>query len=267
MKRIALIYILFCWGFAAQAQWNSSGSNSTTGSIIAINPLNTQASASLSWLDNTARIRVGGNGAGAGNGLDIQGPGNTSLLRVDGAGNITAKGRVGNVNPANPQAGMSLSWLDNTARIRVGGNGAGAGNGLDIQGPGNTSLLRVRGNGRVGIGTTAPRQKLDVNGTIRAKEIRVEASPWPDYVFEKGFALPSLSTTEAFIERNGHLPGIPSAQEVEKEGIALGGMSAKLLQKIEELTLHIIAQEKRAEQQALQIMSLAQELNELKNKK
>ncbi len=99
--------------------------------------------------------------------------------------------------------------------------------------------------GQVGIGTSNPRQKLDVNGTIRAREIRVEASPWPDYVFEEDYDLPSLDETEKFIAQHKHLPEIPSAKEVENNGIALGEMNAKLLQKIEELTLHLIEQDKR----------------------
>ncbi len=100
-------------------------------------------------------------------------------------------------------------------------------------------------NGNVGIGTESPRNKLDVNGTVRSREVRVEASPWPDYVFEEGYALTPLEATEKFIKENKHLPNIPSAQEVEREGIALGEMNARLLRKIEEMTLHLIAIQKQ----------------------
>ncbi len=88
--------------------------------------------------------------------------------------------------------------------------------------------------------------KLAVNGLIRAKEIRVNTG-WSDFVFEDDYALPSLSEVEQHITLNKHLPGIPSAAEVEAEGVALGDISSKLLQKIEELTLYVIAQEKRIE--------------------
>ena len=70
---------------------------------------------------------------------------------------------------------------------------------------------------------------------------------WADFVFEDDYALPSLSEVERHIALNKHLPGIPSAAEVEAEGVALGDISSKLLQKIEELTLYVIAQEKRIE--------------------
>jgi hypothetical protein len=95
--------------------------------------------------------------------------------------------------------------------------------------------------GKVGIGTADTRgYRLAVNGKIRAQEIKVEASPWPDYVFEKSYRLPGLLETEKHIKEKGHLPGIPSAAEVKANGIDLGEMNAKLLQKIEELTLYLI---------------------------
>lgn len=96
----------------------------------------------------------------------------------------------------------------------------------------------------VGIGTTSPSYKLEVNGAIRSKEIKVEASPWPDYVFEPDYELKSLEETAEFIAANKHLPGIPSAKEIEANGVLLGEMNTLLLKKIEELTLHLIEQQK-----------------------
>lgn len=98
--------------------------------------------------------------------------------------------------------------------------------------------------GNLGIGKRNPTEKLEVNGRIRAKEIKVEASPWPDFVFEDSYQLPSLTESEIFIKEKGHLPNIPTAQEVEQDGVALGRMNALLLQKIEELTLHLIEKDK-----------------------
>ncbi|WP_437921170.1 hypothetical protein [Sphingobacterium sp. LRF_L2] len=112
---------------------------------------------------------------------------------------------------------------------------------LQLTGSGNHSIA----NGNVGIGTTNPAEKLAVNGNIRAKEIKVEATNWPDYVFEENYDLPLLKDTEAFIKTNKHLPGIPRAKEAEAEGVSLGEMNKALLQKVEELTLYIIEQEKR----------------------
>ena len=118
----------------------------------------------------------------------------------------------------------------------------------------------------VGIGTTNPTAKLSVNGNIRAKEIKVEASPWPDYVFHSSYKLPDLKATEQFIKENKHLPEIPSAAEVEKDGINLGEMNARLLKKIEELTLHLIEQNKKQAQLSSEVTSLREALIKLTNK-
>ncbi|MCX2491846.1 hypothetical protein OQX63_00075 [Pedobacter sp. PF22-3] len=93
---------------------------------------------------------------------------------------------------------------------------------------------------RVGIGTINPQEMLSVNGNIRAREIKVEAANWPDYVFEKEYILPTLKETKCYIEQHGHLPDMPSAKVVAKEGQNLGEIQAKLLKKVEELTLHLI---------------------------
>lgn len=97
--------------------------------------------------------------------------------------------------------------------------------------------------GNVGIGTTSPTHKLAVNGAVRAKEVIVDTG-WSDYVFAADYRLAPLSEVEAHILAKKHLPGIPSAAEVEAQGVSIGEMQSKLLAKIEELTLHQIAQEK-----------------------
>lgn len=107
--------------------------------------------------------------------------------------------------------------------------------------------MSLRDDGNVGIGTTNPSQKLSVNGTVRAKKVIVDTG-WSDYVFADDYRLASLSEVESHIKAEKHLPGIPSAQEVVERGISLGEMQSKLLAKIEELTLHVIAQEKRMAQ-------------------
>ncbi|WP_268225627.1 hypothetical protein [Sinomicrobium oceani] len=114
--------------------------------------------------------------------------------------------------------------------------------------------VRVMGNkfsvdGNMGIGTdNAAGWKLAVNGKIRAKEIKVETG-WSDFVFEDSYHLPTLEEVEQHIKEKGHLKDIPSAKEVEENGIFLGEMDAKLLQKIEELTLYTIQQEKQLHDQ------------------
>jgi len=99
--------------------------------------------------------------------------------------------------------------------------------------------------GNVGIGTLSPREKLSVNGNIRAREVKVEATNWPDFVFREEYQLQSLRDIEKYIKANNHLPEIPSATEIEKDGVQLGEMNRLLLKKIEELTLHVINLDKK----------------------
>lgn len=102
-------------------------------------------------------------------------------------------------------------------------------------------------NGNVGIGTSSPDAPLTVKGQIHTHEVLVdaEASVVPDYVFFKDYNLKTLSEVEEFIEENGHLPNFKSAEEFAKDGIELKKFNLKLLEKIEELTLYILQQEKR----------------------
>jgi hypothetical protein len=96
------------------------------------------------------------------------------------------------------------------------------------------------------------------NGTVRAREVLVNLkNDWPDYVFSTTYQLRPLSELESFINKNHHLPGIPMASDVSDNGINLGEMNRLLLEKIEELTLYLIEQEKR-------MQSLEKQLNELK---
>ena len=124
----------------------------------------------------------------------------------------------------------------------------------------------------VGIGTTSPSQKLEVNGNVLvqgdvlSKKVKVSANPgdWPDYVFANDYHLRSLAEVSAFIEANHHLPEVPSAREVGENGLDLGSMDATLLKKIEELTLYTLDQEEKLKHQAEALKAQQEENDQLK---
>ncbi|MFT3868484.1 MAG: hypothetical protein QM715_08300 [Nibricoccus sp.] len=119
-------------------------------------------------------------------------------------------------------------------------------------------------NGNVGIGTTSPSEKLSVNGRIRAREVVVETSNWSDYVFADSYRLRPLAEVEQHIKMEKHLPGVPSAKDVTANGVSLGDMQAILLAKIEEITLHQIAQEKELASLRAEVTTLKTENSQLK---
>ncbi|RZS90543.1 tail fiber protein [Aquimarina brevivitae] len=110
----------------------------------------------------------------------------------------------------------------------------------------HNSDVVIDSNGNVGIGTNSPDTKLTVKGNIHAEEVKIDLSvPGPDYVFTKDYDLLSIEEVKQHIADKGHLPNIPSAIEMEANGVELGVMNMKLLEKIEELTLYTIAQEEK----------------------
>lgn len=123
-------------------------------------------------------------------------------------------------------------------------------------------------NSGVGIGTTDLRgYKLAVNGNIRAKEVRVEATNWPDYVFEKNYKVRSLESLEEFIKVNKHLPEIPDKAQVDSQGVELGEMNKLLLKKIEELTLYVLELKKDTELLRLNNKEQREDLEKLKKRR
>lgn len=124
---------------------------------------------------------------------------------------------------------------------------------------GNTNYF----NGAVSIGTKDPKgYKLAVAGNMIAESVKVKLQgSWPDYVFSDDYKLPTLQETEKHIKEKGHLEGIPSAGEVKTNGIDLGEMNAKLLQKIEEITLYLIEIKKENRDMKSQILKLEKQIN------
>ncbi|GAB5401401.1 MAG: hypothetical protein Aureis2KO_29860 [Aureisphaera sp.] len=114
-------------------------------------------------------------------------------------------------------------------------------------------------NGKIGIGTTNPDELLTVKGKIHTQEVIVDlkGAVAPDYVFESyyegssllnpDYRLPSLTELENYVKSHHHLPNVPSAQEIDKEGLSLKEMNLLLLEKVEELTLYTLEQQKEIE--------------------
>lgn len=113
------------------------------------------------------------------------------------------------------------------------------------------NVLFLADNGNVGVGTNEPPAKFSVNGKVLAKEVHVCTSTecWPDYVFGENYELMSLKELDAYVKANKHLPGVPSASEVEEQGdVDLGEMNAILLEKVEELTRYVIDLQKQIDE-------------------
>jgi hypothetical protein len=141
---------------------------------------------------------------------------------------------------------------------RIGVYGTASGGATNWAGYFGSGSVYIANDLRIGTTTQATGYDLSVNGKIACTEVLVQAfASWPDYVFAPDYKLMSLSNVEKSIQQNKHLPGIPSAAQIESEGIKLGDMQIRLLEKVEELTLHLIDQEK-------QIKMLQEEINNIK---
>jgi hypothetical protein len=144
------------------------------------------------------------------------------------------------------------SVVSNTVAITTNSSGGGSSGGGSVWTEAN-SVASYTGDVAIGTSAVPSGYKLAVDGHIRTREIRVDQDTWPDYVFGKNYNLLPLSQIEKYIQKNGHLPNIPSANEVETNGVELGEMNKLLLEKIEELTLYILELKKESQDQQKEI--------------
>jgi hypothetical protein len=248
MRAVFITTIAFClFALTCNAQWATLGSNiyNTNAGYVGIGTNNP-----------TAALQIGNflNG-GSFNQIVIPGTYNFEQIRL---------GQIGNGNTA-------MEFVNHTDLLGSYGikflvdvdHGA---SGLQIRyAPAATSYaalsyqtgLYMNLSGNVGIGTTSPDQKLTVNGTVHSKSVVVDLSIVPDYVFKPAYKLPSLDFVKNYIDKNSHLPEVPSEAEIKKSGLNVGEMNTILLKKVEELTLYLINEHKTNE-------ALQGQVNELK---
>jgi hypothetical protein len=202
----------------------------------------------------------------------VFGTNNAEQMRLDASGNLLL-----GTQTALEKLSISGNALADKFRlnnISIAGAGAGifAPSALTFAVYTNSNeRMRVDGNGQVGIGTVSINDvnfKLFVETGIRTRKIKVDQTAWPDYVFRPAYPLLPIRELDLFIATHGNLPGIPSAEQVEKDGIDLGENQAVLLKKVEELTLYILEKKKKQYKEynieSKKLASLVRDMQKLK---
>ncbi|WP_454880736.1 hypothetical protein [Sphingobacterium detergens] len=178
-------------------------------------------------------------------------------------------------DPVGDDPKLLFSYRNRSKQWAVGGtHNTSAFNILEDSGDGyhgsgfGIARMTVLPGGNVGIGTANPQAKLAVEGNILAKEVKIKTDiAVPDYVFEPDYNLKSLEEIEQYVKTNKHLPEIPSAKQIQAEGLDLAEMNLLLLKKVEELTLYAIGQKDEIQQLKKQSMALEGRIRQFENKK
>lgn len=229
---------------------------------------NNDATAYVDMISGTTGHLTTGVVGGSGGATILWNRKNTDLtLGTNDLPRLTVKGN-GNIGIGVQDPGSSkLHVAAATNGLTVTSNSTAAGDTPFLVRSGNGSIegLIVRANGNVGMGTINPQSKLAVNGKITCKEVEVTLSGFPDYVFEPDYELMTLEEVESYIKANGHLPNVPSACEVEENGLGLGEMNKILLEKVEELTLHLIEKDQQMVQVLERLRMMETRLNGTNN--
>lgn len=235
----------------AYAQVHTSNSL-ILGSVTGINGATATVNVGIGTNAPTQRLHVVGSQLLDGNltfatsaeSIQFANPGTTPapMMYMFASGTINTPRMVLGHSPSYPNWG--LQYTDNTDQF-------------DFLASGISKMTVNLASGNVGIGVASPVYRLEVCGTIRAREVRVETG-WCDYVFEKDYKLRSIEELEKFVNDNKHLPGIAPASEVEKDGLKVGEMNKAMMEKIEELSLYVIQLNKENKKLQAEINTLKQ---------
>lgn len=157
------------------------------------------------------------------------------------------------IGTINPRSKLDVIGTTQTTKLAIGADPAtmiGRFHMKASSAPNNSSTLFLIEN------TQRKLMQLNNQGLLQVREVKVDLQNWPDYVFKPTYRLMPLHEVEAYIQTEGHLPNVPTACEIEDNGLEIGQMNKILMEKVEELTLYLIEQQKLLQQQQLKIKEL-----------
>jgi hypothetical protein len=284
MKKIILSAIFLLSGYSLFAQWTTSGTNiynSNTGFVgigttspafpLDVNGvINCRSYISTTGGFYTNVTRNGFNSSLGANALGFRTNNIDNRMVIDSSGNVgigiaTPSNRLevvqsntfSNSNPVT----YALDLAQNGANIAIGGYSSGSvvqsfnSLPLMLNPVGNNVIINGGGVSNVLIGETSQvnsSYRLDVNGPVRATGVTVNTTG-ADFVFDSAYQLTPLDKVEAYIRACHHLPGVATAAQMQKDGMEVGEVTTKLLQKVEELTLYAVVSDRKVSEQELQL--------------
>jgi len=209
------------------------------------------------WTNTLERLRIDQNGNV---GIGTSSPG--AKLNVTGA-----EIRLTGVGASGAGSSGTFTIYDSNGTTRRGYFGDASGGNSDLYltaenggglyvATGGAARMYYTPTGNIGVGTVNPDQLFTVNGTIHSKSVLVDLTIVPDYVFKAAYKLPTLAYVKNYIDKNNHLPDVPSEAEIKKDGLDVGAMNAILLKKVEELTLYMLEKDKQIKQLQIQVKEL-----------
>ncbi|WP_255813600.1 cell wall anchor protein [Chryseobacterium sp. MA9] len=268
MKTQLFSIALLVSSFTFAQSWNITGNSGTNPSNNFIGTTDNQPLVLKSNSIEVVRIKPNGNV-----GIGVISPDAKLHVAQDNINNQNlVLGKFTSSGPTGGSAIVGLTYNSTTANLEV--NSTYAGNGFRYGTYGDFNIendtpspdfgaINFITNKKVQM-AIMPNGNTSLQGKFEAKELKVTLTPTADFVFDEKYDLPKLEEVEKHIKEKKHLPEIASAKVMEKEGVNVGEFQIKLLQKIEELTLYSIDQNKQIKQQAEQLKHLKDENEDLK---